>query len=90
MSRSSPVSVATNKTWAAVTAGGGYLDYYYAAHTLALATDGTLWAWGANAQPANASVATVIAKAKRLSIDEFSCGGGKTAWEFTQREVPAA
>ena len=39
--RLSPVPVATNRTWTAVNASEGY-------RSQALATDGTLWAWGYN------------------------------------------
>ena len=41
-SRSSPIRVATHKVWRTVSAGAGF------GHTMAVATDGTLWAWGNN------------------------------------------
>jgi alpha-tubulin suppressor-like RCC1 family protein len=40
-SKCTPVQIATD-TWTSVAAGGSY------AHTVAIKTDGTLWAWGSN------------------------------------------
>jgi alpha-tubulin suppressor-like RCC1 family protein len=47
--RNAPVQVGTDKDWAAVSAGAVVMTAYGTAHSLAIRKDGSLWAWGYNA-----------------------------------------
>jgi len=71
VNRSSPVQVGVGTSWAAVAAGESY-------HTVALKTDGTLWAWGAN-NYGQLGLGDIAGDTNRSSPEQV---GALTNWSF--------